>query len=277
MTSLRLLCTDLDRTLIPNGFSAELPDARQEFANLISRYGVRLAYVSGRDRQRVHQVIRDYGLPVPDYVIADVGSSIYACRREKWIVMADWHQQIKQDWAEQSAMEIYRWFADMPALALQETDKQGRFKLSFYVSLAIDYDALKQQLLTVAAEHQLAVNLIYSVDGEKKTGLLDILPASANKLTAIRYLMNRLGLQDNEVLFAGDSGNDLEVLSSELPAVLVANAQEPVRQQALRMAEAAGHRDQLYLAHGVTGNGHYADGIIEGIHFYFPELKGRSE
>ncbi len=277
MTSLRLLCTDLDRTLIPNGFSAELPEARQEFVNIISRNDIRLAYVSGRDRQRVHEVIRDYRLPFPNYVIADVGSTIYACHREKCFLIADWHQQINQDWKEQSAMKIYRWFADIPALELQETDKQGRFKLSFYVSLAIDYDALKQQLLTVAAEHHLAVNLIYSIDGEKKIGLLDILPASANKLTAIRYLMNSLGLQDNEVLFAGDSGNDLEVLSSELPAVLVANAQEPVRQQALRMSEAAGHKDQLYLAHGVTGNGHYADGIIEGIHFFYPDLKGRSE
>lgn len=277
MTSLRLLCTDLDRTLIPNGFSDELPEARQEFVNLISRFDIRLAYVSGRDRQRVHQVIRDYRLPFPDYIIADVGSTIYACRRERCLLVADWHMQIKQDWKEQAAMEIYRWFADIPSLVLQETDRQGRFKLSFYVSLAIDYDALKQQLLIIAAEHHLAVNLIYSIDSEKKIGLLDILPASANKLTAIRYLMNSLGLQDNEVLFAGDSGNDLEVLSSELPAVLVANAQEPVRQQALRMAEAAGHKDQLYLAHGVTGNGHYADGIIEGIHFYYPELKRRSE
>ena len=233
MTSLRLLCTDLDRTLIPNGFSAELPEARQKFVNLISRFDIRLAYVSGRDRQRVHEVIHDYRLPFPDYIIADVGSTIYACRRERCLLVADWHMQIKQDWKEQAAMELYRWFADIPALELQETDKQGRFKLSFYVSLAIDYDALKQQLLIIAAEHHLAVNLIYSIDGEKKIGLLDILPASANKLTAIRYVMNSLGLKDNEVLFAGDSGNDMEVLSSGLPAVLVANAQEPVRQQAL--------------------------------------------
>lgn len=274
MSKLRLLCTDLDRTLIPNGEHAELPGVRQRLASLIKQYNIHLVYVSGRDHQLVQQAIKEYQLPNPEYVIADVGSTIYVCNDNEWSLLDAWHHHIGQDWSQQTSMQVYSYFSDMPSLELQEASKQGRYKLSFYVPLSIDHDALMQETQQRARKHQLAVSLIYSVDEEKQTGLLDVLPASANKLTAIRYLMFQLGLDKNQILFSGDSGNDLEVLCSELPAVLVANAQASVRQQALMLARREGHADQLYIAHGTSGNGHYADGIIEGIQHYHPELKG---
>lgn len=45
-----LICTDLDRTLIPNGPQPESPKARALFRRLVSREEVTLAYVSGRHR-----------------------------------------------------------------------------------------------------------------------------------------------------------------------------------------------------------------------------------
>lgn len=272
--TLRLFCTDLDGTLIPDGYCAESPGARQAFARLIAWHGIQLAYVSGRNRLLVQQVIEDYQLPYPHYVIADVGSSIYSCYGHNWTLMQGWHQYIGLDWVGCSVNELYDCFAKIPGLVLQESAHQGRYKLSFYVSLEVDHTALIRHMQALAATHQLAVSLIYSVDHANNLGLLDVLPAAANKLAAIRYLMLQLGLRPDEVVFAGDSGNDLDVLSSELPAILVANAHESVRHEALRRAEQAGHRDQLYVAQGVKGKGHYADGIIEGIHFYFPDLRG---
>ena len=45
-----LLCTDLDRTLIPNGPQPESPGARDRFAALAGSPHVVLAYVTGRHR-----------------------------------------------------------------------------------------------------------------------------------------------------------------------------------------------------------------------------------
>ena len=39
-----LLCTDLDRTLIPNGAQPESPGARQRFAALVAHDDILLAY-----------------------------------------------------------------------------------------------------------------------------------------------------------------------------------------------------------------------------------------
>ena len=72
-----LLCTDLDRTLLPNGPQAESPEARRHFAVLTARPEVTLAYVTGRHQALVRQAISDYSLPSPDYVLADVGTTIY--------------------------------------------------------------------------------------------------------------------------------------------------------------------------------------------------------
>ena len=43
-----LLCTDLDRTLIPNGTQPESPRARELFKRLVSHEEVTLVYVTGR-------------------------------------------------------------------------------------------------------------------------------------------------------------------------------------------------------------------------------------
>ncbi|MDH5258324.1 MAG: haloacid dehalogenase, partial [Gammaproteobacteria bacterium] len=44
-----LLCTDLDRTLLPNGRQPESEQARKLFGRLASRPEVTLVYVTGRD------------------------------------------------------------------------------------------------------------------------------------------------------------------------------------------------------------------------------------
>ena len=77
MTKPLLIRTDLDRTLIPDGQQIESPDARQRTAALVAQPWIRLGFGSGRHRALGEQAITDYRLPVPDYVVGDVGTSIY--------------------------------------------------------------------------------------------------------------------------------------------------------------------------------------------------------
>ena len=67
-----LLCTDLDRTLLPNGPQPESQGARMLFKRLAERPEVTLAYVTGRHRKLVEKAISLYRLPLPNYVITDV-------------------------------------------------------------------------------------------------------------------------------------------------------------------------------------------------------------
>jgi sucrose-6F-phosphate phosphohydrolase len=270
-----LICTDLDRTLIPNGPQSESPGARETFSAIAARPEVALAYVSGRHRALVQSAISSYVLPIPDYVVADVGTTIYELEdRETWHHLKSWDAQIAADWNNLSHIELKHLLADVPALRLQESRKQNRHKLSYYVPLHADRDALSALIRQRLENEGVRPSLVWSVDEPAGIGLLDVLPAGATKYHAVCALIERLNLSPEQTVFCGDSGNDIEVLVSHIPAVLVANAQPEVRVAATTLAAQGGHADRLYCAEGGFAgmNGNYAAGIIEGLVHYHPVI-----
>lgn len=262
-----LLCTDLDRTLIPNGAQPESPGALERFRRLVQRAEITLAYVSGRHRALVAQAMAEFDLPQPDFVIADVGTTIYRAAASGWHRCEDWDAHIAADWQGWSHEELRRLLGVFAPLRLQEPEKQNRHKLSFYVAPDQDAPRLMEEMRSLLAPAGIRANLVWSVDEAAAVGLLDVLPASANKLHAIRFLMQRQGFRDANTVFAGDSGNDLDVLLSGLPAVLVANADAQVKRIATRRP------DTCYAATGgyLGMNGNYSAGILEGVAHHWPE------
>jgi len=261
--------------LIPNGPHPESSDARTLFAQLVARPEIRLAYVSGRDIGRINQAITEYRLPRPDNVIADVGSSIYATDSQGgWQEQVDWTNQISGDWRQKTANQLASLLEDIPGLHRQEADRQGRCKLSYYAAVDADTSALSNAIQQRLESQRIAARLIWSIDTPAGRGLLDILPRSASKYHAIRWLMARTGFSEENTVFCGDSGNDLEVLVSAVPAVLVANADPDIQEIATAAAIEAGLPDRLYLARGgwQQMNGNYAAGIIEGLTHYQPRV-----
>ncbi len=266
-----LLATDLDRTLLPNGAQPESPPARAYFRRLAARPEVRLAYVTGRHRALVEAAMAEYALPTPDFVIADVGTTLYEIHGDDWRVREDWHRAIAADWGGRGHDELALLLDGVPDLRLQEAAKQGACKLSYYAAPLADPADLLARVRERLAAGGAGINLVWSVDETTATGLLDVLPAGAGKLHALEFLRGRLALPVSRTVFAGDSGNDMEVLASGLPAVLVANAQETVRAEAVARAPAG----SLYLARGglLGMNGNYCAGLLEGLVHFVPEAR----
>lgn len=264
-----LLCTDLDRTLIPNGMQPESPAAKERFERLVSLDAVTLAYVTGRHRALIEQAIAEFDLPQPDFAIADVGTTIYQIDSSGWRLWEEWDAQIAPDWQGLSHDDLYGLLSVFPALRLQEEEKQNRHKLSFYVPLETDAQKLLREIDARLKYGDIKANLIWSIDEKAGLSLLDVLPSSANKLHAIRFLMQQQGFHEKNTIFAGDSGNDLDVLMSGIPAVLVANADAEVKKMS-----ADADKDTFYIAKGgyLGMNGNYSAGILEGIAHYLPEV-----
>ncbi len=269
-----LVCTDLDRTLIPNGTQPESAGAREHFALLASRPQVTLAYVSGRDRGLVEDALGQYDLPVPDFVLGDVGTTIYRVGAARaWQRDAQWQREIAQDWNGLSHADLEQALRDLPELELQEAAKQNEYKLSFYLAPDTDRQALAQRIGQRLDPLAAKLRLIWSEDDAAGIGLLDLLPARASKLHAIEMLMRELEFSVADTVFCGDSGNDIEVLASDIPAVLVGNASCGVRAEARRLARQAGCEHRLYVACGdfMGMNANYAGGMLQGIAHYFPD------
>lgn len=269
-----LICTDLDRTLIANGPQSESPGARQHFSALVAHPEVTLAYVSGRHRALVEQAITNYCLPIPDFVVGDVGTTIYHVGPElDWQRQHDWEQEIAKDWAGLTHADLKELLHDLPDLRVQGPAKQNDYKLSYYVPLSSDRPALSAVIRHRLKTKGVTANLIWSVDEPAGVGLLDVLPARASKYHALESLIKNHGFGYENTVFCGDSGNDIEVLASPIPAVLVANSQPDVRELARRLSDEMGYGERLYIARGnfMGMNGNYSAGMLEGIAHYHPE------
>lgn len=269
-----LFCSDLDRTILPNGPQSESTAARPLLRMLSARPEVVLVYVSGRNRQLLQQAIEQYDIPVPDYAVGDVGTTIYAIESGQWIASRSWQERIAPDWHGTSHQKLAEILAVLKPLKLQEPEKQNTFKLSYYLNPTEDIATLVTAAEKILLRAQIKATIIWSIDETENIGLFDVLPASATKLHAVRFLMEHLKMPTSRTVFAGDSGNDLPVLVSDLQAVLVKNATDEVRQEALKLAKQNGALHNLYLAQGnfLGMNGNYSAGALEGLAHYLPEL-----
>jgi hypothetical protein len=92
----------------------------------------------------------------------------------------------------------------------------------------------------------------------------------------VEFLMKQLGITAANTVFAGDSGNDMPILTSSVPSVLVANADPDIIEEARSCSIEKGTSEFLYLAKGnfLGMNGNYSAGILEGLAHYHPETKG---
>ena len=157
---------------------------------------------------------------------------------------------------------------------MQEVEKQNRFKLSYYTPIDIDQRQLIDSMQARLCTQDVNASLIWSIDEAKHCGLLDILPKEATKSHAIDFLAGQLKTSKENIVFAGDSGNDLTALTSGLKAILVRNATAEIKAEAQRLVDATGFAERLYFAKGgfMGMNGNYAAGVLEGLVHFFPEF-----
>lgn len=270
-----LLCTDMDRTVIPNGFEPEHPDARKRFKQFCSNSGVTLVYVTGRHIALVKHAIHNYALPEPSYVISDVGTKIYRMINDQWSEMTEWQTEIEKDWKGYNTHDVKQFLSPISELILQESSKQNTHKLSYYLPLYLDNEDIIRRMEKIFADIDIDVSIIWSLDEPKNTGLIDVLPRHATKLHAIEFLQKKLKYSLEHVIFAGDSGNDLPVLTSQINAVLVDNASNDIKIEARQLVLANGHVDTLYIANSsvLEMNGNYSAGVLEGIWHYAPQFR----
>lgn len=272
---MKLLCTDLDRTLLPNGDAPESPAARPVLWHLLRSHDVALAYVSGRDLARILKSIEDYQLQKPDVIVADVGTSVYVQEGDSWLLQPAWQLQIAKDWNGLDSESMRVTLAGFKELVDQEEDRQTRFKRSYYLPRELDTENLNRRLEDHLAALDVKASLVFSDDPQKGVQLLDVLPRHATKVDAIRHVQQLLGVDNQQTLFSGDSGNDVTALASTIPSVTVRNADQATREAVRQLASIEGTQSSSYQAEGtrllpggLELNGNYAAGIVEGLlHF----------
>ena len=264
---IKLLATDLDRTLLPNG-DQPYDGSMSLFSDIVKENKMTLAFVSGRHLALVREAMEEYKTPEPDYVISDVGTTLYKRVDGDFARDESWDAFIKKNTENWDTSNFKEKIKEEDSLRLQEEEKQNIFKLSYYIDdLEKSEKIVKnvEDVIKSICECEDAL-IVYSVDETAGQGLLDILPKVATKQMAIEYLREKLNITKDEVLYAGDSGNDILPLTQGYFAVMVRNTIKTVQDTVLEIAQKKGIEERICTAKGGKDlNGYYVSGIIEAL------------
>ncbi len=202
--------TDLDGTLIEGNNTEGLPELRKwiiEHKNKIA-FGI----ASGRNREITEAAFAQYQLPSPDIVICSAGSEIYYT--DKFIPDNGWDSHIDYQWKRKELENVLKTFS---GIRPQEAAAQWRFKLSYYVDDNFSEDDMAD-LYKLLDDKKLRAKILLT---ENK--YLDLLPIRASKGNAVRYLSYKWELPLEKFITAGNSGNDIDMLTSKTKSIVVAN------------------------------------------------------
>jgi len=251
-----LFAADLDGTLLPNT-SKEPPNGCIERTRGLLQFLLAndcpVCYISGRYLALAREGRKVFNLPVPTYWVCNVGSEIY-----------DQFGRAHKAWGDLLGASfdheaMWRAVADIDdGLQPQEQEKQGPHKFSMYYPQAAPL-TLQNDLLHCLRTFRHGFRLIHSVEETSGKGLLDVLPDNAGKAPALQFLAKSHSKPPRKTFFAGDSGNDLDALTSGVCGTMVGNTPPELRSHA-RDLQARTAGSHLYIAKDF-----YGDGVIEGL------------
>lgn len=234
----RLIITDLDNTLTGD------PDSLEEFSDLIREHDhVGFGIATGRRLDDAMGLIEELGLPQPDLMDTDAGTQLHY--GEGLTPDHSWQKSIGYAWKPD---EIRRTLKDVPGLFPQQQDHQSEFKISYEIdpAEAPSVSAIRKRL----RESGLRANVVFSL------GMyLDIIPVRGGSEFSMRHVLWKWGFTPENVLVAGDSGNDAGMLLGRTLGVVVGNHSEELNH--LR------NRPRVYFAEAS-----HAAGVLEGIRYY---------
>lgn len=235
-----LLVSDIDNTLLGHS------DASDAF-NLWhgDQRDMAFGIATGRSLHSALSILAQHRVSPPMVMITSVGSEIYhRTHGNVYLRDDDWSSIIDMGWDREAIAEI---LATMPGIQPQSPLEQRRYKLSYFTGGHGDAAERVRDRLSGAGFNASVI--------QSHNRYLDILPLAASKGTAVDYVRQRLNLRPDQVIVAGDSGNDVEMLRACPHAIIVGNYSD-------------GLADRPELAHSYVAKRGYAFGIMEGVaHF----------
>jgi len=201
------------------------------------RQNIVLVFNSSRPCASLKNSLRvNPNLPKPDFLIGALGTEIEA--PEPGNEICEYSQQLSKNW---DRGQISQLMSDLGFIA-HDDEYQTPFKASYNVPGYEQYQLVVEQLKKAG----ITAKVIFSSNEN-----LDIIPKGIDKGFAVDHLRNKLSLEKDQVIVAGDSGNDLDMFHYGFKGIIVGNAD-------LQLKALTG--SNIYHARNI-----YANGVLEGL------------
>jgi sucrose-6F-phosphate phosphohydrolase len=237
----RMLATDLDGTFIGDDRAMEM------LWRELDELGVAVVFSTGRHLPAIYDF---YETAATDRraaaCITMVGTEIWHRSGDGYLLDDGWSDHIAAAWDRR---EVDAVVGAVPGVERQPEEWQSPFKASYFVDdlAPVVVDGIHALL----AERGLDAKVVYSAGR-----FLDLLPLRSGKGEAVVYLADELELARGDVVTAGDTGNDLDMMRPELGvrSIAVGNATAELRD---------------FVAPNVYhAKADHAAGIREGLEYY---------
>jgi sucrose-phosphate synthase len=203
----RAIFTDLDQNLLGDAESlADFLDVMKIYQKCTS-FGI----ATGRRLDAALRMMKRYGIPQPDILITSLGTEI--CYAPRLTQDRAWAEHIDHLWNPRA---IIRVLAGLPGLKLQPKMELSRFKISYYIDPAAAPGL--DEINSLLHQQELTANTFLSF-GQ----FLDIVPVRASKGFALRWCADQWDIPLENILVAGGSGADEDMMRGNAMAVVVAN------------------------------------------------------
>jgi sucrose-6F-phosphate phosphohydrolase len=231
-----LLVSDVDDTLTGDAMAL-----KQLAESLFDEpRNVVIAFNSSRPCASVRASLdRDLGLPVPDFLIGALGTEIEDGHTGQRLDAYTSH--LATHWQREAIDRLAQSLGFKP----HADEFQTPLKASYDVGGASDYRRFLEQMQALG----LSAKVVFS-----NRIKLDIVPETAGKGSAVRFLANWLGVSLDQVVVAGDSGNDIDMFMEPFRGIVVGNADDDLR---------ALEGDHIYLA-----TRDHAAGVLQGLQYW---------
>lgn len=226
------LATDLDGTLIPLEGRAQNQRDLATLSELVASEALQLVFVTGRHFASVLAALDEFSLPQPDWILCDVGTSVYQRGLDGTFCFSEAYAARLAELTGECTTEhlselVDSFFLGRDDIRRQESEKQSRYKLSYYARAEWLENSVTE-LRAVVEGAAVPYSVVASIDPFTGDGLVDFLPQGVSKAFALNWWCQEQRLEPSEVMFAGDSGNDLAVFVDRFPVVLVGNTHAEV-------------------------------------------------
>lgn len=237
-----LLVADIDDTL--TGDEKALSELAQVLKD--NRGSIGFAVATGREVSSARKLLEQAGLEHVDIIISSVGSEIYY--GDELIPDKGWETHIRKNWKPQQVLSSLEGLAD---LTLQEEPGAVRaYKKSYDITSGRSPADIEADVHDILYQHRLSCRVIRS-----HGSFIDILPYRAGKGKAVRYLSAKWNIPYERIITAGNSGNDLDMLTAAVKSVVVANHTEELKR--LRRSKRTYFSPKSYAAGVLDGLYHY--------------------